>query len=240
MSDEFLASADSIIKHLFNPNYNNKFIPLQGKYLYLKHYLDSKWTEICGSNLAKRCRVDKLVGNELYIVTANSLLANELYMMQSLFVQKINAFLLGTLVIKKLYFHSGAYINHKRSLEVKQEEVPIIEFTTCPKCGARMEKGLSICSVCERAEREALRSKLAELLRIQPWLTYEDCIVYYKCDRIMFTAVKDSLKNYYYERVRFGYADKKECILAVLFLTGKKPENINAAIYDNAIAYLRR
>lgn len=97
-----------------------------------------------------------------------------------------------------------------------------------------------MCSVCDREEREHLRQYLAELLRIQPWLTYEDCKAYYKCDRILFTAVKDNLKNYYFERVRLGYADKKDNLLAVLFLTGKQPEALTPALYDNALAYLRR
>ena len=110
MYQEQLSSADAIIRHLFDPRYNNKYIPLQGKYLYLQHYLNRNWQDICGINLAKRCRVEKLVGSELYIRTSNSMLANELYMMQSLFLQKINAYLLGTLIIKKLYFHTGAFL----------------------------------------------------------------------------------------------------------------------------------
>ncbi|MGM9570309.1 MAG: DUF721 domain-containing protein, partial [Phascolarctobacterium sp.] len=199
MYDSFLTSADAIIKHLFDPRYPNKFIPLQGKYLYLQHYLQVHWVEICGLNLAKRCSVEKLTSEELYIRTANSLLANELFMMQGLFLQKINAYLLGALVIKKLYFHTGSYYRKVERAQRLQEDKPfVVEYTTCPKCGARMEKGMAMCSVCDRQERAQLRQYLAELLRIQPWLTYEDCKAYYKCDKILFTAVKDNLKNYYF------------------------------------------
>ena len=242
MYEDFLTPTDAIIKHLFDPRYPNKFIPLQGKYLYLQHYLRLHWQDICGSNLAKRCGVEKLAGNELYIRTGNSLLANELFMMQDLFLQKLNAYLLGALIIKKLYFHTGSFYRRQeqQQKQLEQESYPAIEYTSCPKCGARMEKGLAMCSVCDREEREHLRQYLAELLRIQPWLTYEDCKAYYKCDRILFTAVKDNLKNYYFERVRLGYADKKDNLLAVLFLTGKQPEALTPALYDNALAYLRR
>ena len=241
MYQEQLSSADAIIRHLFDPRYNNKYIPLQGKYLYLQHYLNRNWQDICGINLAKRCRVEKLVGSELYIRTSNSMLANELYMMQSLFLQKINAYLLGTLIIKKLYFHTGAFFN-KQEREQKPQEAVLLkfEYTTCPKCGAKMLKGLTICSVCDRQARNELRHYLAELLRIQPWLTYEDCKAYYKCDKILFTAVKDNLKNYYFEKVRQRYADKKEEILAVLLLTEKKPEELTPALFENALTYLRR
>lgn len=241
MYDSFLTSADAIIKHLFDPRYPNKFIPLQGKYLYLQYYLQVHWVDICGSNLAKRCSVEKLTGEELYIRTANSLLANELFMMQSLFLQKINAYLLGALIIKRLFFHTGSYYRKVEHAQRLQEEKPLVfEYTICPKCGARMTKGLRICSVCDREERNQLRQYLAELLRIQPWLTYDDCKAYYKCDKILFTAVKDNLKNYYFEKVRLGYADKKESLLAVLFLTEKQPEQLTQAMYENALAYLRR
>ena len=37
-----------------------------------------------------------------------------------------------------------------------------------------------------------------------------------------------------------GYADKKESLIAVLFLLEKKPEDITQAMYENALAYLRR
>lgn len=97
-----------------------------------------------------------------------------------------------------------------------------------------------MCSICEREQREELRSKLAELLRIQPWLKYKDCLAYYKCDKILFTAVKENLQSYYFERVRCGFADKKESLLAVMFLLEKQPEDITLALYENALTYLRR
>lgn len=236
---EKLIGTEEIIRHLFDPNYNNKFIPLKGKYLYLEHYLRSHWSEICGSALAKSCSVEKLLDKELVIRTANSMLANELYMMQGLFLQKINAFLLGSVIIKRLRFQSGAVIKKAEQRERSEAALPVLEYTKCPVCGGRMQKGFVCCSICEREQREQMRSKLAELLRIEPWLSYDDCRLYYQCDKIIFTAVKDNLKNYYYERVRFNYADKKECMMAVLFLLGKRPEEITTSAYENALTYLR-
>ncbi len=239
-----LEPLDAVIQRLFDPRYSYKkvYISKEVKLAYLQHFLASRWTEIVGENLARSCAVEKIDGSDLYIRTANSMLANELYMMQQLFLQKINAYLLGRLVIKKAYFHTGGYINrHKKQQEAAAaNSEPVIEYTKCPACGSRMQKGLAMCSICERTQREQLRQKLAELLRIQPWLSYENCLAYYKCDKITFTAVKDSLKNYYFERVRCGFANKKESLLAVLFLWEKLPEEITPVMYDNAIEYLRR
>lgn len=239
-----LEAADEVVKRLFDPRYSYKkaYIPLELKYAYLQHYLESKWTEIVGKNLARSCSIEKIVGNELYIRTASSLLANELYMMQSLFLQKINAFLLGRLIIKKVYFHTGGFIRRQQAKKQAEEQaqLPKPEYTRCPRCGARMEKGPAMCSICEREERDRLRGNITELLRIQPWLSYEECQAFYKCDRILFNAVRDGLKGYYYEKVRQGFATKKDELMAVLFLSEKQPEEITTKIYENTLAYLRK
>ncbi len=239
-----LEPADAVIQRLFDPrcSYKRAYIPKEVKLAYLQHFLVSRWTEIVGENLARSCSIEKIDGSDIYIRTASSMLANELYMMQQLFLQKINAYLLGRLIIKKAYFHTSGYIarQQKRQQADAAVDVSVIEYTKCPVCGSRMQKDLEMCSICERSQREELRQKLAELLRIQPWLSYENCLAYYKCDKILFTAVKDSLKNYYFERVRCGFANKKESLLAVLFLWEKPPEEITPSMYDNAIEYLRR
>lgn len=239
-----LEAADEVVKRLFDPRYSYKkaYIPLELKYAYLQHYLEAKWTEIVGANLARSCSIEKIVGNELYIRTASSLLANELYMMQSLFLQKINAFLLGRLIIKKVYFHTGGFIRRQQAKKQAEEQaqLPKPEYTKCPRCGARMEKGPAMCSICEREERDRLRGNITELLRIQPWLSYEECQDFYKCDSILFNAVRDGLKSYYFEKVRQGFATKKDELMAVLFLSEKQPEEITTKIYENTLAYLRK
>lgn len=240
MRTDKLESAEDVINRLFDPRYSFKraIITKEVKYAYLQHFLELHWSEIVGQNLSCSCSIEKIDGNEIYIRTKNSMLANELYMMKNLFLQKINSFLLGRIIIKKVYFHTGSLKYSKNKIEDK--ELPVIEYIKCPNCGARMEKGMRICSVCEREQRNQLRSKIAELLRIQPWLKYNDCIAYYKCDKILFTAVKDDLKNYYFEKVRHGFADKKESLLAVLFLTEKHPEELTSDLYERVLAYLRR
>lgn len=244
MYAEKLEATDDIIRRLFDPrlSYKRAFIPLEVKMAYLQHFLEEKWVDIVGENLARSCSVEKIAGNELHIRTANSMLANELFMMQGLFLQKINAFLLGRIIIKKVHFHTSGFLRRQKVQKEQEEQkaLPPVEYTKCPRCGARMRKGLSECSVCSRQQRDELRTKLGELLRIQPWLKYEDCLAYYQCDKILFTAVKDGLKNFYFEKVRLGYANKKDSLMAVLLLTEKHPEKITDAIYNNALEYLRR
>lgn len=247
-ADKF-ASAGEAMQRLFDPrlrlfdrrNRARELTPAPiVKQLYLQHFLSAKWTEICGPHLAKKCSIQKIEGQELYVSTANSVLANELYMMQGLFLQKVNSVLSGRLKIKKVYFHSGSVIRRQEAKKLAEAAPPPPRYAVCPQCGARMLEGLEMCSVCERQQRQELRQKLAELLRIQPWLSYEDCRLYYPCDKILFTSVRDGLKSYYCERVRLGFADKKESLLAVLFTTAKQPEEISPQLYENTLTYLRR
>lgn len=239
-----LEAAEAVINRLFDPRYTYQkvYIPLELKYAYLQHFLESRWQEIVGANLARSCSIEKIVGNELHIRTASSLLANELYMMQALFLQKINSFLLGRAIIKKVYFHTGGFIRRQQARQKAEQKAALLQpgYVKCPRCGARMEKGLAMCSVCEREQKDKLRADIAELLRIQPWLGYEECQAFYKCGKLLFNSVKESLSSYYYEKVRLGYATKHDELLAVLFLTGRAPEEITTSMQNNALAYLRR
>ena len=245
---------DKIIKNLFTSGFTLrdkegrstgrqvKFPGAQEKFA--EYLLQQNWEEICGPHLAKNCCVHKIKGDSLTIRTASSLLANELFMMKELFIKKINACLEGKLIIKKLNFQAGSnIIQYSKENEAVLEEtvVEATEYTKpCLKCGVIVQSDSNLCDVCAREENNLLMSKIAELLNVQPWMKYEECTKYFKCDRILFNRVKDSLKNTYFEKVRLNSADEKDCLMAVMFLTGKEPGEIDEKIYENGLAHLRR
>ena len=135
------------------------------------------------------------------------------------------------------------YIIEVGNAEKVSEEtvVEATEYTKpCLKCGVIVQSDNNLCDVCAREEKNLLMSKISELLNVQPWMKYEECSKYFRCDRILFNRVKDSLKNTYFERVRLNSADEKDCLMAVMFLTGKEPGEIDEKIYENGLAHLRR
>lgn len=236
-----LENAEAIMQRMFDLKRPNKFIPLEIKKLYVQHLLEVNWEKICGANLSRHCCIHKLEKDTLVICTESSVWSNHLLMMKDLFMQKINAYLLGSMIIKDLKFYSGGVIKRYEARANAMETPDVKEkVTVCAKCGAPVVAGGELCSVCERDEREALKAKIAELLRLEPWLNYENCLNYYKCDRILFMAVRDQVQNYYFEKVRLGRASANESMMAVMFLTGKKPEQIGDAAYENSLQYLRR
>lgn len=215
-------------------------IPLDVKIKYLENYLQEHWQEICGEALGKNCAVEKLQDGCLTICTTSSLLANELFMMKNLLLQKINKALAGCTSIKDLKFHAGN-IHKKKSVYIPpKEEVKDVKIVRCPKCGAKMLADNELCNVCERSQRQELQNKLIELIKVQPWLQYEECQQYLRCSHIAFNDAKEILQNYYFEKVRLNYADEMDCYMAVMLLTGKSAELLDAKTYENCLVYLRR
>lgn len=215
----------------------------KAKEKYAEYLLQKNWQEICGEHLAKYCCVQKIEGNSLVVSVANSLLANELFMMKALFLKKINSKLAGYANIKKVNFQVSSKIKNQlqdfKDVEAEKEEL-ITYNKPCAKCGVIVQSNNDLCDVCTREEKNILKYKISELLKVQPWLKFEECQTYYKCDRLLFNAVKDNLQNIYFEKVRLNSADEFDCQMAVMFLTGKGPEEIDEKIYENSLAYLRR
>ena len=248
-----LLQTETIIQQLFDPQKKKykvyvdegrkqvyQSIPLEAKYKYLQYFLEEHWSEICGEHLAKNCAIENIQENIITIKTSSTLLANELFMMKKLLLSKINKKLAGSFTAKDLKFHTGNIVRKKELYHPLEQEEQPRKIVICPQCGAKMLAGGVVCSVCDRQNREKLSSSIMELLKIQPWLTYEECQKYYSCERYLFNDVKEILQNYYFEKVRKGYETDLEAYIAVMLLTGKSAEELNDNICRNALEFLRR
>ena len=231
-----ISETKDILKILFDPQSENKNISLNVRKKFLVYYLEAHWEEICGELIAKSSVPVKLENEELIVIVNNSMLANELFMMRSMFLGKLNIFLKGLVNIKNVHFKVGSL--RKKVLQAEEEE-KILPRKICPKCGCSMAGDLEICSCCEREERNATRQAILEILLLEPWLDYENCKNFVKCDKILFMYVKDNLKNHYFRNVALDIADDEEKLIAVMLLTGKSFNEMNEKIYNNALAYLK-
>jgi len=87
----------------------------------------------------------------------------------------------------------------------------------CRKCGSPIwQQENELCIFCEQSKKNEERRKIAIFIRKEPWITFDDLQVKYKCDKISFISVKNSLKEYYYSRVEEGTATKHEEDMAVM------------------------
>lgn len=221
-------------------------VPISIKRKYLLFILQEHWAEICGQDLAINCYPEKFVNSILYISARSSMLANELFMMQGFFLKKINDFLAERMVVKKLSFHVGGNIPVVKNIKLEEAELEdkrawkdrLVKL--CPGCGALITAEEESCQVCARRFKDELEAKLAELLKIEPWLTYEQSLQYYTTDKITYLKVKSRLQNYYYEKIRNQNNTAVDAFIAVQLLTGKLPEEINDELVNNVISYLRR
>lgn len=245
MSNGKLESAEQIIPHLFNSHKRRSkaVFPAKLQQNYWQHFIQERWSDICGENLAKLCQVETLEENVLTIATQSSSIANELFMLKKQLIKKINFILQGMWVIKELKFHTQGFVEVKKeSSQLPEKKISIGEenYGNCLRCGARLSFKSIFCCYCSREEKVLQREKIKELLLSQPWLDYADCLNYLKCDKIEFNAIKDSLKNYYFEQVRNDFADENEKFVAVMLLTGKAIAEMDERDFNNALAFLRR
>ena len=110
---------------------------------------------------------------------------------------------------------------------------------TCSGCGAYLTGAEELCPVCARKQLEAQKAFLAKEIKSRPWLKYRDLSNSGKCDKILFSWVKDSLKAFYFEKVRQNSASLEEEQLAVLLQCGKRPEQLKKQEYENIVSFLR-
>ena len=244
MTSNKLESAEQIIPHLFNIHKRRRknTFPLEIQQHYWQHFLEEHWEDICGANLKKFCQIQKLEGDTLTINTVSSIMANELFMVKNQLIKKINFVLQGMWTIKNLNFYVGGCVAEKKQNKgiLPQASSSEKDFGTCSLCGAKLRFAGKICCYCSRKIKEQEKAKIKELLLCEPWLDYTNCTNYIKCDKILFTAIKDELKNYYFEKVRNDIADTHEKLIAVMLLTGKAAAELDENTFNNAVAFLRR
>lgn len=248
-----LEQTKNIMQRLFDPRIKtfntyvcsekkqiHKSMPQNVKLNYYLYFLEEHWIEICGENLAKQCLPSEINGSILKIRTSSSLLANELFMMKKLLLEKINKTLEDSFVIKDLIFYTGKISRKKHNTISEEIETKALEIIKCPICGAKMLSDNIICSVCAREKKQELQGRVSELLKVQPWLNYEECQSFISCDRILFNDAKEILQNYYFEKVRRGYDEALDDYMAVMLLTGKNIDELDERIINSSLEFLRR
>lgn len=236
-----LSSAGAVINQLFDPttaSTSKTAIAKELKYFYQLQQLRLHWQEICGPSLAKSCSPVKIENSLLYVNTESSIMANELYMIKYVFLNKLNKVLAGKIHLKDLRFHVGPVA--PPLTKPKEPKYTPVKITRCLLCGARKAGTEPLCIVCQREERAALRRKIKDQLRYQPWATYEDLARYFPGEELLFRQVKEELKSYYYELVRQDQASPVQAITAVMLLTGKRPEQLTESSFQNSLKFLRR
>ncbi len=130
---------------------------------------------------------------------------------------------------------SGKFVcKEKKALLIENNDMK------CKYCGAALIEKNDLCRVCQRYEKEKLRTEIVSILTSEPWLNYNDCQKYVKCDKMLFDSVKNSLKQYYYAKVYNNQSDIREEMTAVMLKTGMQPDKISEQLAQNIIKGLRR
>ena len=240
-----------------------KMLPNQeGRNKYFIFSMQSKWEQICGANVAKHSKPVRLERKVLYI---NTVMTNDPVKDIKFFTGSIENFLqlpkeeqevklnFKPLTESEKIFIRQALVNinnqelqkklaHFRKVCLQRKKALLIENNDmkCKYCGAALIEKNDLCRVCQRYEKEKLRTEIVSILTSEPWLNYNDCQKYVKCDKMLFDSVKNSLKQYYYAKVYNNQSDIREEMTAVMLKTGMQPDKISEQLAQNIIKGLRR
>ena len=110
----------------------------------------------------------------------------------------------------------------------------------CPICGIPLLKGEIYCGPCGRIKNIELRYKVSEILRSAPWLSFNECLNYVICDKILFSDVKERMQEWSISEALKEKATESEKVFAVMLNKELTPENISDEIVKKAIAGYKR
>ena len=262
-----------------------------GKEKFLVYYLSNNWLEICGANIAKHSKPNRIERGILFVNTDSSAWSHNLLMMKTQLLGKIKKSVgeIGSLrnpdlTIKDIMFFNGTItkktVQEEKTVEPKlaysplgEEEKAEIEKKAsqlsdpdirnifcrimqddkkrkkavlenfkkqCKKCGVPIMGDEHYCPACERERKSALWLKTAEILHSAPWLSYEECINYVNCDKMLFSEIKSNIRSKVYLKIAEEGCTAEDKVFATLLELGIVPEKLTDELIEETVERLRR
>ena len=262
-----------------------------GKEKFLVYYLRNNWLEICGANIAKHSKPNRIERGILFVNTDSSAWSHNLLMMKTQLLGKIKKSVgeIGSLrnpdlIIKDIMFFNGTItkknVQEEKTVEPKlaysplgEEEKAEIEKKAsqlsdpdirnifcrimqddkkrkkavlenfkkqCKKCGVPIMGDEHYCPACERERKSALWLKTAEILHSAPWLSYEECLNYVNCDKMLFSEIKSNIRSKVYLKIAEEGCTAEDKVFATLLELGIVPEKLTDELIEETVERLRR
>ena len=262
-----------------------------GKEKFLVYYLSNNWLEICGANIAKHSKPNRIERGILFVNTDSSAWSHNLLMMKTQLLGKIKKSVgeIGSLrnpdlIIKDIMFFNGTItkknVQEEKTVEPKlaysplgEEEKAEIEKKAsqlsdpdirnifcrimqddkkrkkavlenfkrqCKKCGVPIMGDEHYCPACERERKSALWLKTAEILHSAPWLSYEECLNYVNCDKMLFSEIKSKIRSKVYLKIAEEGCTAEDKVFATLLELGIVPEKLTDELIEETVERLRR
>lgn len=105
----------------------------------------------------------------------------------------------------------------KAVLQIRKGELAA-GYHPCQRCGALTPPDTSLCSSCERKNRQEKRALVIELLRKNPHFTFQEVTSRFPCTYPLYESCVNQLIHRYKERIfhQFARPDEKRRLLALL------------------------
>ena len=109
----------------------------------------------------------------------------------------------------------------------------------CRECGVPIMGEDHYCPACERERKSALWLKTAEILHSAPWLSYEECLNYVNCDKMLFSEIKSNIRSKVYLKITQEECSAEDKVFATLLELGITPEKLTDELIEETVEKLR-
>ncbi len=111
----------------------------------------------------------------------------------------------------------------------------------CKICGTFLfEDEDETCLNCLREEKEEIKGEIFNFLKKEPWINFKALQKKFKCDKMLYDVVKENMKAYYFEKIKYKECSKEEQDYAVSLKLEKPLEEVTATEYENVLKHLRK
>ncbi|MEG1726742.1 MAG: DUF721 domain-containing protein [Acidaminococcaceae bacterium] len=153
--------------------------------------------------------------------------------------QEKNAIIKRTENIKNLVMQA-AFVKLMSEDFRRKKSLLAVGKKQCLECGVILQNEEQYCAVCARTKQELLKAKLKETLVEAPWLSYGECINYVKCDKMLFSEIRDYLKLNTYKKLMAATCDDETKVFAVMLETYTTPEQLTTEFITETVEEIRR
>lgn len=168
-----------------------------------------QWKEKKEDLVDLRRKINKINLDEQSIETINELTKNVKN-------EKFREEMTKVLIINKKY----------RSLLIQEG------YKKCSSCELLVDKSVDKCFLCAQLQKDELRKNLKTIFSTLPYISFEECQKYLKCDRIFFNDVKNDMITVLIKKMKMNKYSKKDLLVYVMLTVGEDAVNLSETELD--------
>lgn len=105
-------------------------------------------------------------------------------------------------------------------------------YKKCSSCELLVDKSVDKCFLCAQLAKDELRNNLKTIFSTIPYITFEECQKYLKCDKIFFNDVKNDMIMTLIKKMKMNKYSRKDLLVYAMLTIGEDSINLSEAELD--------